>query len=1207
MERFIFLLTILLLLIVRESHGQYGVEYDQNVKRNVLGKSNLDEVVAKRDNLGRTISDISLPSLKRFMGVSLENDPGCAEDINRYCKHVRRTENVTITNMKYIHCLSQSTFQFQLLGKCERSLLSYKMILTDNMHKFINVFENKDCMMAAENIPHCRHLNNSQDEMVLCLLEEYGNVNNKKCEQMLQAIATLFIQDYRYSKHFLQVCATDMNQLNCVSNRPAADQNALHQQMDVLNCLTEKFMEKNGKYEFQSKCIDAVRHLRELESQDFHLDKRLYFACQRERDVICGKVKSGDGRVFRCLSERRNDDHMSQECDEAIQFIQRESYLLPMTRHSLVNNCHVELKESKCMEIIRDKMSQFNNFQASGNPDIHYGGTIADLLICLQKHFAENPERSITKKCSNRLVSYQTMLMNDYQMSPLIVSYCNSAIVSHCRTSELDDNTGKHGQVLNCLLNMARSDLSMDVSKRLLPVNCIGELQKIVEAAQPNKLADMAVDPHTLYSCDLEMKKFCPHYMKRINSYDRSNTQQMLSCLQENIYKDDFSKRCFDQISLLNFFILRDWVPDIELQKNCAEDATRLCGVRECYLDKRTEEGQFHAEFLKKTLPDNKAISFQCRKSVQGIMHRRASTVGIQPILQHRCLSDLAQYCSTKPEMNDFGGDIECLQDNIQQLEPACLDVVSNYTVIEATDVSLNRAIQSYCRPSIERFCSNDISLKKPLNQEQSAQIWNCIVEHTSEPSMSEKCRHGVEHFQILQMKNFKFNPELAEHCKTARLTYCPESKTVGESIYCLARVVLAQKMNFRIKGQLPNVGMECRERLSSKYLMMVKNPKLRNYSLKEACKDDLINYCSNVKPGGGRVLKCLQKNLKRITPNCASELRKFNVAGVELGATYRKLFDTCSLFLKEHCHNRDGDEGIFECLRQNLPNYMRMDDSCRSEIVSLLITLHHSPLVDSALMENCKTDLETKCYKVFASNEFNDIKSDDLRNQVYDCLVEEYRNVKKRKNLEENCQTEISLYISEEVIDVRLNEQLQKHCENDLKTLCPRTPFSKKEECLFTNYERVIDNDCKRVIESLLKDMSNDVHMDLELQSSCSVDLLKYCSTVQIGDGRRLRCLVRIFYEDMLHGNGTFRILSDECHHMVSRRVNLFNQMKYDVGVSSRQVNSLTDLKNVVVNTKNRSYLWTILISIFLIIFFMAMMVGRWTKRQVERERKII
>ena len=48
-----------------------------------------------------------------------------------------------------------------------------------------------------------------------------------------------------------------------------------------------------------------------MQSDDYHLDRALYYACRADRERLCSQVASGNGRVYRCLYERKFDTTMS--------------------------------------------------------------------------------------------------------------------------------------------------------------------------------------------------------------------------------------------------------------------------------------------------------------------------------------------------------------------------------------------------------------------------------------------------------------------------------------------------------------------------------------------------------------------------------------------------------------------------------------------------------------------------------------------------------------------------------------------------------------------------------------------------------------------------------------------------------------------------------------------------------------------------------
>jgi hypothetical protein len=40
------------------------------------------------------------------------------------------------------------------------------------------------------------------------------------------------------------------------------------------------------------------------------------------------------------------------------------------------------------------------------------------------------------------------------------------------------------------------------------------------------------------------------------------------------------------------------------------------------------------------------------------------------------------------------------------------------------------------------------------------------------------------------------------------------------------------------------------------------------------ACKDDVARFCSNIKPGEGRIINCLKERENELTPQCKAKLQ---------------------------------------------------------------------------------------------------------------------------------------------------------------------------------------------------------------------------------------------------------------------------------------------------------------------------------------------
>ena len=63
-------------------------------------------------------------------------------------------------------------------------------------------------------------------------------------------------------------------------------------------------------------CKKEISRLAEMQSNDFHLDRALYYACRADRERFCPNVVSGNGRVYRCLYDQKLNSMMSGAVSE---------------------------------------------------------------------------------------------------------------------------------------------------------------------------------------------------------------------------------------------------------------------------------------------------------------------------------------------------------------------------------------------------------------------------------------------------------------------------------------------------------------------------------------------------------------------------------------------------------------------------------------------------------------------------------------------------------------------------------------------------------------------------------------------------------------------------------------------------------------------------------------------------------------------------
>lgn len=90
------------------------------------------------------------------------------------------------------------------------------------------------------------------------------------------------------------------------------------------------------------------------------------------------------------------------------------------------------------------------------------------------------------------------------------------------------------------------------------------------------------------------------------------------------------------------------------------------------------------------------------------------------------------------------------------------------------------------------------------------------------------------------------------------------------------------------------------------------------------------------------------------------------------------------------------------------------------------------------------------------------------------------------------------------------MNPLLQTVCKDEIRFICDKNDDGDErgevEECLkmaFLN-GKIVSPECKFEVALLIQEAKADIHVDPLLQRACTVDLLKYCSNVKSGNGRR-------------------------------------------------------------------------------------------------------
>ena len=82
------------------------------------------------------------------------------------------------------------------------------------------------------------------------------------------------------------------------------------------------------------------------------------------------------------------------------------------------------------------------------------------------------------------------------------------------------------------------------------------------------------------------------------------------------------------------------------------------------------------------------------------------------------------------------------------------------------------------------------------------------------------------------------------------------------------------------------------------------------------ACEDDLVQFCSTVNPGDGRLLHCVAAHEDQLSGQCAYALYQAATLLDQLAATIVYFAESCAVDIKAHCSDVAPGEGrVLACL----------------------------------------------------------------------------------------------------------------------------------------------------------------------------------------------------------------------------------------------------------------------------------------------------
>lgn len=199
-------------------------------------------------------------------------------------------------------------------------------------------------------------------------------------------------------------------------------------------------------------------------------------------------------------------------------------------------------------------------------------------------------------------------------------------------------------------------------------------------------------------------------------------------------------------------------------------------------------------------------------------------------------------------------------------------------------------------------------------------------------------------------------------------------------------------------------------------------------------------------------------------------------------------------------------------------------------------------------LQEACSSNIAEFCTPIVAKSKRNE----ELNGKVVECLKAKFREGR----LAQRCQLQMTEVLHEQALNYKLNPLLRAVCRDEINVICKASQKGvasnlevsndsgdgeedergQVEECLKMAFleHRLMSSQCKVEVATMIEESRADIQADPLLQQACQVDLMKYCSKVQSGNGRHLKCLQIVLADES-------QALEAECKGKLQKRMEMF------------------------------------------------------------------
>jgi len=347
------------------------------------------------------------------------------------------------------------------------------------------------------------------------------------------------------------------------------------------------------------------------------------------------------------------------------------------------------------------------------------------------------------------------------------------------------------------------------------------------------------------------------------------------------------------------------------------------------------------------------------------------------------------------------------------------------------TDLHENKVLAAACSADIKKYCPN-----VPLGEQR---VRRCMQDHKYEPGIDKRCQQEIIFDEISQAASYD-NIRI-EKCEMTASELCSaELQAVGldaddaasrKAKDAIVRCLIANldKIGTVAEG---NGESECEDEVFRDVREQSEDIRLAP-DVNVACEADMTQFCSGVKPGRGRVHKCLKMHLTELSHSCLNAEFTETMQESKDIRLKASVYEACKGVDVQLCRGiRDASERI-ECLQDHISDPVMTED-CRKELEDDLVIESQSVIFQPSLHRKCKVYLDTTCNDDEMSRKDPEtgllVYGSD--NPALYCLIAHAPEIKDRA-----CRNEVKRVERQQASSVKFDLRTARHCRQDIAKFC--------------------------------------------------------------------------------------------------------------------------------------------------------------------------